>query len=160
MFRAGVAADGDCMLSVAMLWSSNRKCFRIWLRLLAALVDDLCGPFAIFRLRLLLLLLHCCHCCQSIVVRHRQLHFLNIWDCVAAGVFILPREWYWWEVRRETCPCLISSDNGERGTGPATSAWHHCNCGACRIIGLIISSTIFWWRLLFIFSSSLCLRLG
>jgi len=84
---------------------------------------------------------------------------LSLGTVLPAWVFIIPRQWYWREVRCKTCPRLTSADDGVRSTIPAASVWCRGNCDACRSTGRIISSTIFWWRLLFFFSSSFCLRL-
>jgi len=83
-------ADGNYILAVVVLRSPNRKGFHIRLRFLAALVDELCGPFFIFRLWLFLLLLYCCRYCFSIVVRHRKLLPLIIGDCVTGVSFHYP----------------------------------------------------------------------
>jgi len=107
-------ADGNYILTVVALRSPNMKGFRIWLRFLAALVDELCGPFFIFRLWLFLLLLHRCRYCFSIVVRHRKLRLLFIGDCITSASFHYPttmiltgsalqdlslsdERWWWWE---------------------------------------------------------------
>jgi len=92
MFGAVVGAGGDFILAVAALRSPHRKRFRIRLWLLTALADELCRPFFIFRLWLLLLMLHCCRFRLSIVVGHRRLRLLVIGDCAAAGVVILPQQ--------------------------------------------------------------------
>jgi len=107
-------ADGNYILAVEALRSPNRKGFRIWLRFLAALVDELCSPFFIFRLWLFLLLLYRCRCCFSIIIRHRKLLPLVIGDCVTGVSFHYPatmitmgsalqdlslsdERWWWWE---------------------------------------------------------------
>ena len=83
-------ADGNYILAEAALRCTNRKGFRIRLRVLVALADELYIPFFIFRLWLLLFLLHCCRCCFSIVVRYRQLPPLIIEDCITGVSYHYP----------------------------------------------------------------------
>ena len=68
MFGDGIAAGRNFILSVLALRSPNMKSFRIRLRLLVALADELLYPLSISRPRMLLLPLHRCHCCCCIIV--------------------------------------------------------------------------------------------
>ena len=63
-----IATGRNFILSVLALRSPNMKRFRIRLRLLAALADELLCPLSISWPRMLLLLLHLCHCCCCIIV--------------------------------------------------------------------------------------------